>query len=456
MKRFATEALLAWKNRARRKPLVMRGARQVGKTWLVRDFAATAFESLCEINFEKTPDTAKLFDLRDPGKIVPLLAAQTGVPIEPGRTLLFLDEVQAAPQVLPTLRYFYEEMPALHVIAAGSLLEFALSDHAFSMPVGRIEYFFLDPMTFGEFLCAAGRKPLFDFLRAWHVGEEFPAPLHGECMNELRRFLAVGGLPESAEAFLSANGDFIESERTRQGVLSTYADDFAKYARRVPTERLRKVFASVPRQLGGKFTWAQVDREERSHELGAAMDLLCLARVASKVRRTSGSGLPFGADADPRAFKALFLDVGLASVSCGLRTGDIVGEHDPLLINRGALSEQFVGQELAADRETWEPRELYYWARESASSNAEIDYLGACGGHIYPVEVKSGATGRLKSMHQFLLEKGTDFGLRLNGDAPSWMETDFPASDGSRHRFRLLSLPLYLAGEARRLVAEKM
>ncbi len=456
MKRFATEALTAWKNRAKHKPLVMRGARQVGKTWLVRDFAESSFDSLCEINFEKTPETAALFGSRDPKKIVPLLAAQTGVRIEPGRTLLFLDEVQAAPQILPTLRFFYEEMPELHVIAAGSLLEFALADHAFSMPVGRIEYFFLDPMTFGEFLCAAGRRPLLDFIRAWHVGEEFPAPLHAECMDELRRFLSVGGLPESVGAFLAANGDYVESERALQSVLATYADDFAKYARRVPTERLRKVFASVPRQLGGKFTWVQVDREERSNELAAAMDLLCLARVASKVRRTSGSGLPFGADADVRNFKALFLDVGLASNSCGLRASDIAGERDPLLINRGGLSEQFVGQELAAAHETWEPRELFYWARESASSNAEVDYLGACGGQVYPIEVKSGATGRLKSMHQFLMEKGTDFGLRLNGDAPSWVETDYPAPDGSRHNFRLLSLPLYLSSEARRLVSEAL
>jgi len=456
MIRFATEALKAWKNRPIHKPLVMRGARQVGKTWLVRDFARTEFEGICEINFEKTPDIETLFASHDPKRILPLLSAQLGVRIEPGRTLLFLDEVQAAPGILPVLRYFHEEMPALHVIAAGSLLEFALTDHAFSMPVGRVEYFFLDPMTFGEFLCASGRKPLFDFLRAWMPGEDFPESLHNECMGELRRFLAVGGLPESVQAFLSTDGNFLESERARQGILSTYADDFAKYARRIPTARLRKVFESVPRQLGNKFTWTQVDREERAHDLGAAMDLLCLARVAAKVRRTSGSGLPFGADADARTFKGLFLDVGLASLACGLRACDIAGERDPLLLNRGGLSEQFAGQELAAARETWEPRELFYWARENASSNAEVDYLGASGARVYPIEIKSGATGRLKSMHQFLLEKGTDFGLRLNGDAPSWVETDFPAADGSRHPLRLLSLPLYLASESRRLVAERI
>ena len=164
MDRFALAELREWKTRRSRKPLVMRGARQVGKTWLVRQLAATEFESLLEVNFEQTPGAAALFASNDPAKILPLLVAQFGQKVEPGRTLLFLDEVQAAPPVLLSLRYFFEKMPDLHVIAAGSLLEFALADHSFSMPVGRIEYFFLDPMTFGEFLCASGREPLWSFL----------------------------------------------------------------------------------------------------------------------------------------------------------------------------------------------------------------------------------------------------------------------------------------------------
>ena len=274
MERFAMDALRAWKNRRNRKPLVMRGARQVGKTWLVRKLAETEFESLLEVNFEQTPGAAALFASNDPAKILPLLAAQFGQRVEPGRTLLFLDEVQAAPQVLLSLRYFYEKLPALHVVAAGSLLEFALADHSFSMPVGRIEYFFLDPMTFGEFLCASGREALWGFLRSWRGADDFPAPIHDDCMELLRRYLAVGGMPESVAAFLDGGADFEASERARQGVLSTFADDFAKYSRRVPVENVRKVFESVPRQLGEKFTWAKVDREVRSAGLAAALDLL--------------------------------------------------------------------------------------------------------------------------------------------------------------------------------------
>ena len=188
-----------------------------------------------------------------------------------------------------------------------------------------------------------------------------------------------------------------------------------------------------------------------------ALELLCLARVATKVRRTPGSGLPFGADADDRNFKALFLDTGLAALSCGLHYRDVACcPDDQLLANRGAISEQFVGQELLAARETWEPRELFYWARESRTSNAEVDYLGASGGHVFPIEVKSGTTGRMKSMHQFLEAKSSDFGLRFNADRPSYVEANFPDNAGVHRPFRLLSLPLYLASESRRLVEESI
>ena len=367
--------------------------------------------------------------------------------------MLFLDEVQSAPEVLLALRYFYEEMPGLHVVAAGSLLEFALEEHSFSMPVGRIEYFHVGPMTFGEFLRAEGKSGLAEWLEKWEVGEEFPGMLHGQCMEELRKYLVVGGMPESVEAYRAGGGDFVASERVRQGILETFADDFAKYAGRVPTGNIRKVFESVPRQLGEKFTWAKVDREVRSAGLAEAFGMLCKAKVAAKVRRTTGNGVPLGGDADERNFKAVFLDTGLASLACGVRYRDVMGGAELLPGHRGAIAEQFVGQELMAAQETWRPRELFYWARESRTSNAEVDYLGVAGGRVYPIEVKAGATGRLRSMHQFLGEKGTDFGVRFNADVPSLTETDFSDNAGRRKPFRLLSLPLYMAGMAERTAA---
>ncbi len=453
MERKALGDLKAWAGRTHRKPLVMRGARQVGKTWLVRRLGEELFGGVAEINFEKTPGMEELFVSNEPKKILPMLEAVYGWKVREGRTLLFLDEVQAAPKVLLSLRYFHEEMPGLHVVAAGSLLEFALAEHSFSMPVGRIEYFHAEPMSFGEFLEAEGEKGLRDWLEGWRLGEAFPQVLHERCMEELRKYLVVGGMPESVEAYRAGGGDFEASERARQGILETFADDFAKYAGRVPVGNIRKVFESVPRQLGEKFTWAKVDREVRSAGLAEAFGMLCKARVAAKVRRTTGNGLPLGADAEERNFKAVFLDTGLASLACGLRYRDVMGGAELLPGHRGAIAEQFVGQELMAAQETWRPRELFYWARENRTSNAEVDYLGVAGGKVYPIEVKAGATGRLKSMHQFLGEKGTEFGVRFNADVPSLAETEFSDNGGRRRRFRLLSLPLYMAGVAEKTAA---
>lgn len=448
MERKAMAELREWAGRKGRKPLVMRGARQVGKTWLARRLAETEFDGIAEVNFEKTPKAGELFASNDPKRILPMLEAQLGMKIRPGKTLLFLDEVQGAPEVLLSLRYFHEEMPELHVVAAGSLLEFALAEHSFSMPVGRIEYFHAGPMTFGEFLVAEGEEGLRDWLAGWRFGEAFPQVLHERCMEELRKYLVVGGMPESVAAYREGGGDFEASERVRQGILETFADDFAKYSGRVPVGNIRKVFESVPRQLGEKFMWAKVDRDVRSAGLAEAFGLLCKARVAVKVRRTTGNGVPLGADADERIFKALFLDTGLSSLACGVRYRDVMGGAELLPGHRGAIAEQFVGQELMAAQETWRTRELFYWARESRTSNAEVDYLGTAGGKVYPIEVKAGATGRLRSMHQFLAEKGTAFGVRFNADAPSLVETDFPDNEGRQRAFRLLSLPLYLAGES--------
>lgn len=453
MERKAMAELRAWAGRKGRKPLVLRGARQVGKTWLVRRLGEDLFDGVAEINFEKTPGEGELFASNDPKKIVPMLEALHGWKVKEGRTLLFLDEVQAAPQVLLSLRYFREEMPGLHVVAAGSLLDFALAEHSFSMPVGRIEYFHVGPMTFAEFLAAEGKAGLAEWLGKWEVGDEVPGVLHEQCMEELRKYLVVGGMPESVAAFCGGGGDFEASERVRQGILETFADDFAKYAGRVPVANIRKVFESVPRQLGEKFTWAKVDREVRSAGLSEAFGLLCKARVATKVRRTTGNGVPLGADADEKNFKAVFLDTGLASLACGVRYRDVMGGAELVAGYRGGIAEQFVGQELLGGEEAWRPRELFYWARESRTSNAEVDYLGADGGRVYPIEVKSGATGRLRSMHQFLGEKGTEFGVRFNAEAPSMAETEFRDGAGTTQRFRLLSLPLYMAGEASRVVA---
>lgn len=450
MYRSALNYLAEWQRRQSRKPLVIRGARQVGKSFLVRELAKEHFANLVEINLEQMPDVASFFASKDPRTILPLLEARFNVPIEPGKTLLFLDEIQAAPEVFAALRYFHEERPALHVIAAGSLLEFVLHAHSFSMPVGRIEYLHLGPMTFEEFLRAMGREKLQQWLANFSLSDAMPDGMHQELMSLVRRYCVVGGMPEAVAAFASTHS-FQACEQVQQSILSTYRDDFSKYASKVQHRRVEKIFVKLPQLVGRKFMFSHVDHEDRARELGAALELLCLARVAYKVRHSHGNGVPLGAEADDRTFKALFLDVGLLCRACGVRVLDVEKAEDPMLVNAGAVCEQLVGQHLLLSGAFYEDPSLYCWMRDKPNSSAEVDYLLAHGPHVIPVEVKAGATGRLKSLQLFLLEKNRNFGLRFNSNVPSLLDARTSPGPGTPGPFRLLSLPFYLIGQARRL-----
>jgi len=453
MHRFAIDYLKQWKVKVTRKPLVIRGARQVGKSFLVRLFAQSEFSHLLEVNFERMPDVASLFHSKAPQTILKLLEARFNVPLEPGRTLLFLDEIQAAPEVFACLRYFYEDMPTLHVIAAGSLLEFVLEEHSFSMPVGRIEYLHLGPMQFEEFLLAMNREKLREWLCEYATAQSVPAEMHAELHRLTRQYVVVGGLPEAVAAF-ARTGSYQECEQVQQSIISTYRDDFSKYAQRVNHRRVEKMFERIPQLVGRKFMYSHVDPNERSRDLATVLKLLGLAHVAYPVRHTHANGIPLGAEADDRNFKVLFLDVGLLGRSCGLRMLDVTQAQDLMLINGGAVCEQFVGQHLVFGGRFYEEPTLYYWMRQKKSSNAEVDYVIAIGQHVIPVEVKAGKTGTLKSMHMFLMEKNRNVGLRFNGDFPSLLDTQTHLPMGSPRGFRLLSLPFYLVGQTVRLLRE--
>jgi len=455
MHRFALDYLKEWMVRPSRKPLVVRGARQVGKSYLVRRLSSEAFDNLLEINLETDTNAPSLFASKEPATILPLLEARYGLAVKPGSTLVFLDEIQAAPELLACLRYFHEKMPELHVIAAGSLLDFALAEHEFSMPVGRIEYLHLGPMTFEEFLLAAGKESLLDFVRCFAPRDEVPEAIHSELMRLVRQFLVLGGMPASLEAFVRS-GSHRESESVRQGILSTFRDDFAKYGQRADRGRLAKVFDKIPLLVGAKFMYSRVDREERSRELGKALEMLCKARVAHRVRHTAANGVPLGAEADDRDFKVLFMDVGLLCRSSGLSVLDVERAEDLMLVNAGAVCEQFVGQHLLQAGEPYEEPDLHCWIRQKKGSSAEVDYVISVGEEVVPVEVKAGKTGALKSLQLFLREKGRSFGLRLSGDVPSLLEAETSLADGGNKPFRLLSLPLYMAGQARRLFREAL
>jgi len=249
MHRSALDYLINWKQKARHKPLVIRGARQVGKSYLVSMFARQHFSDFIELNFEKDPGAVSLFS-GTPQKAIQLLELKYNKPIDIENTLVFLDEIQAAPEVFAKLRYFYEDLPQLHIIAAGSLLDFVLEDHTFSMPVGRIEYLHLGPMTFEEFLAASKKNLLYDFIQTYSVTKDMPDPVHLDLVSLFKTYLIIGGMPEAVLAYLETQS-FHESERVKASILGTYEDDFHKYGSRVNHLRILNVFKKLQAFVSG-------------------------------------------------------------------------------------------------------------------------------------------------------------------------------------------------------------
>jgi predicted AAA+ superfamily ATPase len=453
MYRFLIEDLKEWAARQGRKPLVLRGARQVGKSFLVRMLAEADFENLAEINFEQMPDAAELFASKQPNQIVSLLELRLNQSITPGKTLLFLDEIQAAPEVFASLRYFYEQMPQLHVIAAGSLLEFVLEEHTFSMPVGRIEYMHLGPMTFEEILLAMDMKKMVEFISRYKLPEPVPDSIHHELMRLVKDFCVIGGMPEAIKTFARTRS-YLDIERVTGSILSTYRDDFAKYGRRFNARRIEKVFSKIPMLIGQKFMYSQIDREEKSRDIKQAMHALEDTKIIYRVLHSDANGIPLGAETNERHFKTVFLDVGLVCRACGLSMRDIQDADNIVLINSGAICEQLVAQHLLYSGQPFDLPSLFCWMRQRGGSNAEVDYLINQGTTIIPVEVKAGKSGSLKSLHYFLSEKHRDFALRFNADTPSIVAATTSISGMQPQPFRLLSLPFYLLGQTNRLCRE--
>ena len=451
--------LKSWAARRPHKPIVIRGARQVGKSTLVREFARAARLTPATVDFERNPELREAFTERDPARILALLRLLTGKTAAAGTHLLFLDEIQAAPEALAALRYFHEEMPDLHVLAAGSLLEFALVQTRFPMPVGRMEYMHLGPLLFEDFVIAMGEADLAEYLRGLSLSSirknALPAALHRKCLDLLRRYWVVGGLPEAVAAFVRAPGrgtDFEPVSRILQSVVATYRDDFGKYGR--SRDRIRMVFDRLPHLVARKFKYVEVSREHRASEIAAALEHLCMARVACKVFRTAANGVSLAAETNQRFFKCLHVDVGLMSAALGLGVLELERQGDPTLVNRGAVAEQFVGQHLLYGETPYLTPALHYWAREARNASAELDYVVAVGNRVVPVEVKAGATGSLRSLQQFVREKSCDLALRFNADPPSLLRDSRTLPDGTTVSYHLLSLPLYLVGQARRLIGE--
>ncbi|MDY0169553.1 MAG: AAA family ATPase [Thermoguttaceae bacterium] len=454
MERLAEAELAAWKGRADRKPLVVRGARQVGKTFLVEAFGHRCFDSVVTVNLEQNELLHPIFEGMNPLQITQELGLYYNQSITPGKTLLFLDEVQACPKAIACLRYFREQLPALHVIAAGSLLDFALGEFKHSMPVGRIEYLHVYPLTFSEFLLALGEDRLAAWLENYHIGDPFSESADAKLRQLLRLYFFVGGMPAAVAAY-RARLDLVEVQRELTSIVTTLQDDFAKYGTRAQQRNMRRLLRHIPLSIGQKVRYVNIDRDAKAADLRTALELLELAGVIAKVRHSSANGVPLGGEASEHRFKPLLLDIGLCRNLYGLALPE---GTELLTANEGRLAEQYVGQELRAIGPACAERPLFYWHREAKNANAEVDYLWAHEGGIVPVEVRAGVSGSLKSIHVFLAEKARRFAVRFNMDRPSLgdFSVDVRGKAGTRHLvFTLLSLPLYLTGQIDRLIREQ-
>lgn len=442
MNRNVTKFLDEWLADISRKPLVLRGARQVGKTWLIRDLAKRHHRQLIELNLERRPELADHFRSNDARRTVSDLEAELRVSINDKDTILFLDEIQAVPSLLGSLRWFHEDMPELPVVAAGSLLDFALEEHDFSMPVGRIAYCHVEPVSFYEFLDASGDEKLRTALEdAAKTGDLSPA-IHRRALELFAEFGSVGGLPEVVKEWIERHDDD-RRLRLHRDLIATYRDDFNKYRRLISTELLRHVMDAVPRQFGDRFVYSDIGTDARHSDIKKALDLLTLARVCHRVEHTAANGLPLGAESNTRLFKMILVDIGLASVQMGLSRLSFRDLDKVVWANKGGLAEQFVGQHLRCLFHAWDAARLFYWQR-TGGGQGEIDYVLQHGPNIVPVEVKAGSAGAMKSLHSFMQSKKLSLAVRLDTNPPSTQDMRVRTTTGEEANYRLLSLPLYM------------
>lgn len=404
--------LKTWKNDKHRKPLLLRGARQVGKSSAVRHFGET-FDYFLEVNFERNPDIKQLFSASlNPKEICGKLSAIYNLPIQPDKTLLFFDEIQACLPAIASLRFFYEEYPELHIVAAGSLLEFALHEIP-SFGVGRIRSLYMYPFSFNEFLQAQGLDRMVDEKRNATIDHSMLEPLHKKLIDYLRTFLLVGGMPESVKTWIEKS-DYLACRYVQNDILETYIDDFAKYKKRISPMILQQTLRSVALQSGCKFVYSQVATDMESAKIKEALELLSMAGIIMPVTHTAANGVPLGAEVNTKFRKYLFMDTGLLQRLLNLDMDNVLLSTAVNLVNKGTLAEVFVGLELLKYRSCYERQELYYWLRLDKGAQAEVDYVIANSDTIIPMEVKAGTKGSMQSLYRFMELKKSRFGIRTS------------------------------------------
>ncbi len=451
MYRCIHKYLLAWKGRTPHLPLILRGARQVGKTWALKEFGNQCFARTAYVDLQEDPRAAGCFEAQKVSDIVTALEAFTGVRIVAGETLLILDEVQDHPRVLERLRYFAEQFAELHVIVTGSSLDPALCNARLPMPVGRVEYLHMGPLSFAEAV-AATRPELAAALAAFSIATPPLAPVHDLLMEALRCHALVGGMPAVVNTWRDSRS-LVEALRVQRALLTSYRDDLSKYARRSELPLLGRVLDAVPRLIGTKAVLSRIAEEAKAASVRAAIDLLALGGIIHCVHASAGNGLPLEAEADDRTFKILLNDVGLIAAGSDLAAARSQPQ-DFSLVNEGPLAEALAGQELRAIVSADLPPRLHYWVREGRTANAEVDYLIALCGQVLPVECKAGSSGSLKSLHQFMAAKHRPLAVRVAARPLAIEDIATRTPDGKDARYRLLTVPPYAIGRLPDLVAE--
>ena len=430
MQRDFIQNLIEWKDSKRRKPLILTGVRQCGKTYLLKEFGSEYFDNFCYINFESAGKYSAIFEYDyDVKRILREIELAENVKITAGKTLLIFDEIQECPKAITSLKYFCENLQELHLVCAGSLLGVAIKKENISFPVGKVNRMQLYPMSFKEYLQAVGEGKYIELFNDWNINREIPELYTVPLERHLKNYYIVGGMPEAVKEF-AESGDYAEVAKIQDEILSDYSDDFSKHAPISEIEKIRMIWDSIPKQLAkenNKFVFSHVKEGKRAHELEAALQWLKNSGLVHLVELVQNAELPLSSNADSTYFKVYMADSGLLCRRLGLSYKNILEENTALSTFKGAITENYVLQELIVQNKV-----PYFWR---SGNTAELDFLFEEDGNVIPVEVKAATNTQAKSFKQFCkkYQNKTGFKLSLKNIA----ENDCAGTN-------VVSLPLYL------------
>lgn len=404
--------LIEWKNSNDRMPLLIRGARQVGKTSSVRHLGE-CFKYYVELDLNEHKELHSLFSQTlTPQEICRQISYIVNKPVEAGKTLLFIDEIQSCPDAINKLRYFYEQYHELHLIAAGSLLEFTLSDLP-SFGVGRVRSVFMYPFSFEEFLFASGEELLVSAYRNANPDSPLSEIVHNKLLQRFHTFVLCGGMPKVVMEYIESR-DLRKCQLALNDLVVSYKDDFKKYRKRISEERLSMVLESVARQHSGRFVYSNVNDNLSLSQVKLTLELLVKAGLVYPVVHTSANGIPLGAETNDRYQRMSLFDTGILMRMLGLDLAELYVQDIVNLVNKGSLAEIFVATELVKHTSCYEFPKLYCWHREKKDSQAEVDFVIQRNMEIIPIEVKSGTRGSMQSLRVFMEEKHSQYGIRTS------------------------------------------